>query len=76
MRPEFELGSLDLLVEFARSGFGLTFIARNFVMNELATGKLIEIPLDPPIPERRVGIATLKGVPQSAASKSFIEFLP
>ncbi|GIO66557.1 LysR family transcriptional regulator [Paenibacillus cookii] len=76
LRPEFELGSLDLLVEFARSGFGLTFIARNFVMNELATGKLIEIPLDPPIPERRVGIATLKGVPQSAASKSFIEFLP
>jgi LysR family transcriptional regulator, cyn operon transcriptional activator len=76
LKPEFELGSLDLLVQFAQSGFGLTFIVRNYVTEELTSGKLIEIPLIPTIPERNVGIATLKGVPLSAASRRFLEFLP
>ncbi|MEC0264800.1 MULTISPECIES: LysR family transcriptional regulator [Paenibacillus] len=76
LKPEFELGSLDLLVQFAQSGFGLTFIVRNYVTEELSSGKLVEIPLTPPVPERHVGIATLKGVPLSAASKRLLEFLP
>ncbi|RJE89682.1 LysR family transcriptional regulator [Paenibacillus sp. 1011MAR3C5] len=76
LTPEFELGSLDLLVQFAQRGFGLTFIVREYVKEELANGRLIEIPLTPPIPERSIGIATLKGVPLSAASKSFLQSLP
>lgn len=76
LSPEFELGSLDLLIQFAQSGFGLTFIVREYVTKELHTGKLFEIPLTPPIPERHVGIATLKSVPLSAASRRFLEFLP
>ncbi|WP_152398045.1 LysR family transcriptional regulator [Paenibacillus cellulositrophicus] len=75
LHPEFELGSLDLLVQFAQSGFGLTFITRQFITEELASGKLVEIPLAPPIPLRHIGIATLKNVPLSAASKRFIGFL-
>lgn len=76
LKPEFELGSLDLLVQFAQSGFGLTFMTRNFIEEELAGGKFVEIPLTPPIPVRHVGIATLKGVPLSAAAKRFLAFLP
>lgn len=76
LKPEFELGSLDLLVQFAQSGFGLTFIVRNYVTEELTSGKLVEIPLFPPLPERHVGIATLKGVPLSAAARRLLEFLP
>ncbi|MZQ81225.1 LysR family transcriptional regulator [Paenibacillus sp. 5J-6] len=76
LKPEFELGSLDLLVQFAQSGFGLTFIVRNYVTEELSSGKLVEIPLTPPVPERHIGIATLKGVPLSAASSRLLEFLP
>ncbi|MEK3717653.1 LysR family transcriptional regulator [Paenibacillus sp. FSL R7-0333] len=76
LSPEFELGSLDLLIQFAQSGFGLTFIIREYITKELHNGKLIEIPLTPPIPKRHVGIATLKSVPLSAASRRFLEFLP
>jgi len=76
LKPEFELGSLDLLTQFAQSGFGLAFTVREFVTEELRTGKLFEIPLSPPVPERYVGIATLKGIPLSAASKRFFELLP
>ncbi|WP_373231041.1 LysR family transcriptional regulator [Cohnella sp.] len=76
LKPEFELGSIDLLAQFARSGLGLAFVIRNYVAEELAAGQLIEIPLTPPIPVRHVGIATLRGVPLSAASKRFLELLP
>lgn len=76
LSPEFELGSIDLLVQFAKRGFGLAFVIGNYVTEELAAGDLIEIPLTPPIPTRKIGLATLRGVPLSAASKSFMALLP
>ena len=76
LKPEFELGSIDLLVQFARSGFGLAFVIRDYVQEELRTGELVEIPLNPPIPARHIGIATLRGVPLSSATKSFLQLLP
>ncbi|MCR8644239.1 LysR family transcriptional regulator [Paenibacillus sp. N1-5-1-14] len=75
LNPEFELGSVDLLVQFARSGFGLTFAVREFIIEELEAGNLIEIPLVPRVPERHIGIATLKDVPLSAAAKGFLAHL-
>ncbi|OMF22187.1 LysR family transcriptional regulator [Paenibacillus sp. FSL H8-0548] len=76
LSPELELGSFDLLAQFARSGFGLAFLIREYVIEELSTGELIEIPLQPPLPSRSIGIATLRGVPLSAAAKRFLELLP
>jgi DNA-binding transcriptional LysR family regulator len=76
LKPEFELGSVDLLVQFAKSGFGLAFVIRNYVQEELQSGKLVEIPLSPPITGRHIGIATLRGVPLSSATKSFLSLLP
>lgn len=76
LTPEFELGSLDLLAQFAQSGFGLTVIAREYVTDRLDAGQLVEIPLHPPIPPRHIGIATLKGVPLSSAASRFLGYLP
>ncbi|MBB3110145.1 DNA-binding transcriptional LysR family regulator [Paenibacillus phyllosphaerae] len=76
LQPEFELGSHDLLVQFAVSGIGLTFVVREYVTEELESGKLVEIPLTPAIPTRHVGIATLRGVPLSSAAKHFVSLLP
>ncbi len=76
LKPEFELGSIELLVQFARSGFGLAFVIRDYANEELQAGQLIEVPLHPPIPERSIGIATLRGIPLSAAAKSFLSLLP
>ena len=74
--PEFELGSIDLLAQFAKRGFGLAFVIRDYIADELASGQLVKIPLKPPIPQRHIGIATLRGVPLSAAAKSFLALLP
>lgn len=76
LQPEFELGSVDLLVQFARSGFGLAFVLRNYVQEELQAGTLVEIPLTPPVPGRSIGIATLRGVPLSSATKAFMALIP
>jgi LysR family cyn operon transcriptional activator len=75
IQPDIELGSIDLLVEFARTGLGVACVIRNFVMSELEQSALYEIQLEPPIPPRRVGIVTLKNVPGSVATGRFIEML-
>ncbi|WP_274649456.1 LysR family transcriptional regulator [Paenibacillus humicola] len=74
-RPEIELGSIDLLVEFARSGFGIACVVRDFIGEELARGELFEVKLEPPLPPRSVGIATLRGAPLPAAAERFIRRL-
>jgi len=76
LTPEFELGSIDLIVQFVRNGFGLAFAAREYIQDELSLGQIIEIPLTPPPPPRRIGIVTLKGTPLPAAAKRFIAMLP
>lgn len=76
LTPEFELGSVDLLVQFAVRGFGLAFVPRIAAAEELAAGRLVEIPLCPSLPERHMGIATLRGIPLPAAAKTFIALLP
>ncbi|MCU6713036.1 LysR family transcriptional regulator [Paenibacillus sp. J5C_2022] len=75
LSPEFELGSIDLLLQFAQSGFGLAFVIRDFVQDELESGMLVEIPLKAPIPPRHIGIALNDGVPLSAASQAFLALL-
>ncbi|NOU92740.1 LysR family transcriptional regulator [Paenibacillus sp. LMG 31456] len=73
IKPEIELGSIDLLVDFARSGFGIAYVIKDFVSNELAEGSLFEIQLKTPVPPRKVGIVTLKGTPLSVAAKHILE---
>jgi len=75
LEPDIELGSIDLLIEFARTGLGIACVIKNFVTAELEEASLYEVQLDPPIPPRRVGVVTLKNVPISVATGRFIEML-
>ncbi|WP_328804006.1 LysR family transcriptional regulator [Paenibacillus glycinis] len=75
LQPELELGSMDLLADFAIRGFGLAFVVRDYYVKELETGELIEVPLREPVPPRAAGIATLKGAPLSEAAKRLLEML-
>ncbi|WP_308858215.1 LysR family transcriptional regulator [Paenibacillus sp. R14(2021)] len=76
LKEEFSLGSMDLLAEFAKSGFGLTFLVREYYKQELEAGELVEFPMEEPIPARYIGIAVLRGVPRTQAAKRFLEMLP
>lgn len=75
IKPEIELGSYDILVQFAKIGLGVACVVREFVQDELAEGSIYEIKLEDDIPKRNVGILALKDVPLTAASKEFLKIL-
>ena len=73
--PEIELGTIDLLIQFAKRGLGISCVVKNFIMEELENEEVFELTVQEKIPERNIGIAQLKGTPVSAAVKKFIEIL-
>ncbi|XID96064.1 LysR family transcriptional regulator [Paenibacillaceae bacterium WGS1546] len=73
LKPEIEVGSVDLLIEFARRGLGISYVTREFVSKELEEGSLFEIRLDVPLPPSRVGIMTMRNMPLSSAATRFVE---
>lgn len=75
LTPEIELGSIDVLVEFAKIGLGISYVVKDFIEEELAQSLLYEIRLKEPIPERSIGIVLNKDIPLSKAADKFIEIL-
>jgi len=70
--PEFELGSYDLLLEFARINLGIACVIKEFSMDYLNKGIIHEIKLKHKIPKRSIGVAHLKNVPLSPAATRFV----
>lgn len=75
IKPGIEVGSVDLLIEFARKGLGLSYVAKEFIAQELADGSLFEIRLDVQLPPSHVGIMTMRSVPLSSTASKFIELI-
>ena len=73
--PEIELGSHELLLEFAKINLGLACVIREFSQDYLKDGSLFEVPMKEAIPARSVGYCYLKSVPLSPASATFVETL-
>ncbi|MDD4681290.1 MAG: LysR family transcriptional regulator [Clostridia bacterium] len=73
--PEIELGSHELLLEFAKINLGLACVIREFSQAYLKSGILHEVPMRESIPARSVGYCFLKRVPLSPASAAFVETL-
>lgn len=73
--PEFELGSFDLLLEFARINLGIACVVKEFSRDYLEKGLLYEINVLEEIPSRSIGVCYLKSVPLSLASTKFVEIL-
>lgn len=73
--PEFELGSHDLLLEFAKINLGIACVTKEFSQEYLNPGLVNEVQLIEPIPKRNIGICYLKAVPLSPASTRFFELI-
>ncbi len=50
-----EVNEMDLLIEFAKMGIGVSCVVKQFVEEELKEGSLIEIELSKPIAPREIG---------------------
>lgn len=73
--PEFELGSHDLLLEFAKINLGIACVTKEFAADYLSKAILHEVPLQEKIPPRSIGACFLKSVPLSPASMKFVKIL-
>ncbi len=72
LSPEIELGSHDLLMDFAETGLGVSCVVREFAAERLREGRLVELDVQPALPARAVGVAFLKDVPLPAAARRFL----
>lgn len=75
IKPEIELGSYDLLLEFAKINLGIACVIKEFSQEYLKSGIVYEIPMAEEIPERNIGICYLKSIPLSPASARFVDIL-
>jgi DNA-binding transcriptional LysR family regulator len=74
-KPEIELGSHELLLEFAKINLGIACVIKEFSKEYLENGSLYEIRLIEEIPKRSIGICYLKSIPLSPASARFVDAL-
>ena len=75
INPEIELGTYELVTEFAKKGLGIACVVKEFVEDALRDESLFVIDLTEGIPKRNIGICSLKGVSFSPASEKFVEYL-
>ncbi|MFF2752426.1 LysR family transcriptional regulator [Psychrobacillus sp. NPDC058041] len=73
--PEFELGSHDLLLEFAKINLGIACVTKEFSQDYLNKGLLYEVKMVEEIPSRNIGVCFLKSVSLSPASTKFVEII-
>ncbi|MEG6586230.1 LysR family transcriptional regulator [Dendrosporobacter sp. 1207_IL3150] len=73
--PEIELDSVDIMIELVKIGLGISFIAKEYIQKELASGELIILNVDSEIPSRYLGLITHASLPTPAAAQKFIELL-
>lgn len=72
LEPEIELGSHELLLEFAKYNFGIACVVEEFSQDYLDRGLLYKIPLEEKIPQRAIGFCFLKTVSLSSAVREFV----
>lgn len=75
VKPDIEISNMDILVEFAKIGLGITVAIKEFAKSELEKGELIEIPVNPSIPKRNIGLVYNENIPLSLAAETFISYV-
>jgi len=70
--PEIELESVDLLVEYARIGFGVAHVSSESAEAFIKSGELSVLDLEEPLPTRSLGIITNKDAIMPPAAQRFL----
>ena len=75
IKPEVELESIDLLIEFAKIGLGIAHVVKESAMEAINTKELFQVKTAEALPDRKIGIVTMDKVPLSKASGEFLKNL-
>lgn len=58
INADIELNSIDMMVEFAKRGYGIAFATKSMVQHEIARGELVELKTKQPLPMQELCIVT------------------
>ncbi|SHK20399.1 LysR family transcriptional regulator [Paramaledivibacter caminithermalis] len=70
--PEFELDSIDLLVEMTKIGLGISFVIEDAIKEELKNERIFTLNIKENIPSRSIGVVTHSKIPLPPAGREFI----
>lgn len=75
LTPEYELSSVELIVEMAKRGMGIACVPREYIEDEIAAGTLTELNVSPAFPNRMTGVVVNKEKNYSYALSQFLKLL-
>ena len=70
-----EVVSYSLIVDLIKAGFGIGYVTKEFILDELKNKTLFEIQVKPSIPKRTIVIATIDKKEPNYSSKKLIEMI-
>lgn len=73
LMPKMEIVSYNLIMDFIKSGFGIGYATKEFILEELEKESLYEIEVTPSIPKRFIGAVTLKQTIPNYSVKRLLE---
>jgi DNA-binding transcriptional LysR family regulator len=75
LEPEFEIISVDLILEMVKAGLGLGFVMGNIIPKEAVNKELYIVPLKESLPKRKIAFAISQSLPLSEASALFVKHI-
>ena len=69
-----DVNNMDLLIDFAKIGMGVSSVVKEFSLDALKDGSLIELKADPPVPPRTVGFSVNTQRKPSPSLQKFLDF--
>ena len=75
LKPNIELASYSLVLEFAKIGLGIGYVTKDYIKNELKNNILYELKIKEKIPSRYIGIALSKNHVPNFSTKKLIEII-
>ena len=75
IRPEFELATSDMLIQFAQKSLGVASVVKDFAEPKIREGTLFQLKFKEKIPKRQFCLVTDQRVPLSAAAGQMLGML-
>ena len=75
LEPEFEIISVDLILEMVKAGLGLGFVMGNIISKEALNKDIFIVPLKESLPKRKIAFAISQSLPLSEGAALFVEHI-
>lgn len=75
LKPNIELASYSLVVEFSKIGLGFGYVTKEYIKDDLNNKELLELKLKEKIPNRYIGFALSKNHIPNFSTKKLIEII-